>query len=513
MTLLIRARALTIDLPGGAPLVDGADIDVAPSQIVSILGPSGAGKSTLVRAILAPDDLNQRGYNVRWSSREVNADPAFIPQRGALLDHLDVAGNIAVAQAAGGKTASVEEWISAVDLDAALAAPGRSVASLSGGQAQRVAVARTLAAGRRLIILDEPSVGLDLVGVRLLARLLLKQARQHDAAILIITHDLALAAGASDSILFLDPARKSLVPALPTWPGPAELEEPDERRKRITDLEAAVEELLLAERAPLGGHARRSSRRAEFLAPVRVAGDAILRFFEPHLMRQSAVVLRRALAQSLLRPLPFYATVGVLLGITVPYIIVHISEALKPGAVLGLIGGSYILSLAPPLSAIVFAATSGSAVNAWLGGLRLHGQVVALEGLGVPPARYLWSPAWVALAVAYFVTVLVFGAAMTAGGWMLFQFYNVPHALAKLTADFLDPPASRLPYLARAGWLVFAYALAVASIVVAKGSEPKDRSEEVTSAMTSAVMRATLFVVVMELATVAILYAFTGRAR
>jgi ABC-type transporter Mla maintaining outer membrane lipid asymmetry permease subunit MlaE len=230
-------------------------------------------------------------------------------------------------------------------------------------------------------------------------------------------------------------------------------------------------------------------------------------------MRASSVVLRRALSQSLLRPMPFYMTVGVLLGITVPYVIVHISEALRPSAVLGLIGGSYVLSLAPPLSAIVFAATSGSAVNAWLGGLRLHGQVVALEGLGIPPARYLWSPAWVALALAYLFTAALFVASMIGGGFLLFQFYGVPHALDKLTSDFLAPPPSRLPYLVRAGWLVLTYAAAVASIVVAKGREPKERSEEVTAAMTSAVMRATLFVVVMELATVALLFTYTGKSR
>ncbi len=205
-------------------------------------------------------------------------------------------------------------------------------------------------------------------------------------------------------------------------------------------------------------------------------------------------------------------TVGALLGITVPYVIVHISDALKPSAVLSLIGGSYILSLAPPLSAIVFAATSGSAVNAWLGGLRLNGQVVALEGLAVPPARYLWSPAWTALVWSYLITLFVFTASMTAGVGP-FTFYDVPHAISNLTADFLDPPPSRLPYLLRAVWLAVTYAVAVASIVVAKGREPKERSEDVTSAMTSAVMRATLFVVVMELATIVALFAFTGRSR
>jgi ABC-type transporter Mla maintaining outer membrane lipid asymmetry permease subunit MlaE len=178
-----------------------------------------------------------------------------------------------------------------------------------------------------------------------------------------------------------------------------------------------------------------------------------------------------------------------------------------------MIGGTYVLSLAPPISAIVFVATSGSAINAWLGGLRLHGQVTALEGLGVAPARYLWSPAWTALVLSYLVTLLAFTVAMIGGGWGLFAFYDVPHAFEVLTSDFRGEPASRLPSLVRGLWLVVCYALAIASVVVAKGREPKARSEEVTSGMTSSVIRATLFVVVMELASVIVLYAITGSSR
>ena len=329
---------------------------------------------------------------VTWQSRQVTVAPAFVPQRGALLDHLDVSDNIALAQAGGGVPRNVAPWLKAVDLDEAIAAPGRAVGTLSGGKAQRVAVARVLAAGRKLVVMDEPSVGLDPVGVRLLARLLVEQAREHDVAIIVITHDLAFAGGASDEILFLDPTKQQLVPAVPSWSSPAYFDAPDVRRRRLADLEGAVEHLLLQDRPAQAGGAGRKRWQLDPLAPLRTAGEALLRFLEPRLALESAVVFRRTLVQSLVRPLPFYLTVGGLLGLTVPYVMAHISSALKPSAVLGMIGGTYILSLAPPISAIVFAATSGSAINAWLGGLRLHGQVTALEGLGVTPKRYLWSP-------------------------------------------------------------------------------------------------------------------------
>ncbi len=513
MPVIAEAEGLTVVLPTGVPIVQDARIVVQTGHVLTILGPSGSGKTTLMRALLSPDELRGDGYLVSWKSRTVAVAPAFVPQRGALLDHLDVGGNIALAQAGGGAARDVVPWLRAVDLDESVAIPGRSVGTLSGGQAQRVAVARVLAAGRKLVVMDEPSVGLDPVGVRMLARLLVTQARQQDVAIVVITHDLALAGGASDEVLFLDPTREWLVPAIPSWSGPVELDDAEVRQKRLADLEASVEDLLLRER-PLKRAGRARTRwRIDPLAPFRTAGEALIRFLEPRLVLESAVVFRRTLMQSLLRPLPFYITVGLLLGITVPYVMAHISSALKPAAVLKMIGGTYILSLAPPISAIVFAATSGSAVNAWLGGLRLHGQVTALEGLGVTPARYLWSPTWMALILSYLVTVVTFGLGMIAGGYALFGFYDVPAAWDVLTSDFRAEPASRVPALVRGVWLVLSYSIAIASVVVAKGREPKTRSEDVTAAMTSSVVRATLFVVAMELVSVMVLYAVTGGSR
>ncbi|WP_437905314.1 ATP-binding cassette domain-containing protein [Sorangium sp. So ce327] len=475
---------------------------VREGSVVSILGPSGAGKTTLIRAILTPEELRSTGYRITWSERDLRASPGFVPQRGALLDHLDVAGNVTLAQAGSGLPADAASWLKAVELDESLMAPGTSSSALSGGQAQRVAVARVLAAGRRIIVMDEPSVGLDPLGVRMLARLLVTQARKHRAAILVITHDLALAAGASDRLLFLDPAQRQIVPLVTSWTGPAELDGIEIRQRKLAEVEAATEDQLLRERPRLSGGGRARAATLDPIAPVRMAGDAILCALDPHLFREAGVVFRRGMVQGFARPFLFYGIVGALLGFTVPYVIANISADLRPAAVFELIKGTYILALAPPLSAIVFAATSGSAMSAWLGGLRLHGQVTALEGLGVPPARYLWSPSWFALAVAYASTFALFTLSMVAGGWVLYALNDVRSPLALLTADFVDPPPSRVPYLVRALWLVAAYTVAIASIVVAKGGEGKSRSEDVTNAMTSSVMRATLFVVVMELVTV-----------
>jgi ABC-type nitrate/sulfonate/bicarbonate transport system ATPase subunit/ABC-type transporter Mla maintaining outer membrane lipid asymmetry permease subunit MlaE len=508
---VLRVRGLDVSLPGGAIIVEGGEITVAAGRIVSLLGPSGSGKSTLLEAIVRPAELRRRGYRIAWTEHRVEAPVAFIPQRGALFDHLDVAGNIALAQAAGGSPVDVHAWLSAVDLDAALAHPGTPVASLSGGQAQRLAVARTLAAGRTILVLDEPSVGLDPLGVRRLARLLVQQARERDVAILIITHDLALAAGASDAIVFLDPGEQRLAEVLPGWPGPAELAPDDVRRAEIERLDVAVSDLLSSSAAPAARPGVRVAAPPGGPGPLHVAGAAVRHLLNPTLAGPSARVMLRAIRQSLLRPLPFYVVVGALLGFTVLYIIAKMSADLRAVAVLRLVGGTYILSLAPPLSAILFAATSGNAINAWLGGMQLGRQILALDGIGVPAARYLWSPAWIGLSISYLLTVLVFIASMVGGGFILFQLYGARDALSVLTSDFLDPAPGRGPYLIRGIWLSLCYAVAIATIVVGSGVAHKDEAAHVTSAMTSAVVRATLFVVAMELASVLVLFAVTGR--
>src|SRR5690606_3172510 len=160
--------------------------------------------------------------------------------------------------------------------------------------------------------------------------------------------------------------------------------------------------------------------------------------------RDFAAVAGRVTAQTLLRPAPFYAIVSLLVGYTVLYVISRVGGAgVRPDALIRQIGGSYVVALAPPLSAMLFVAASGSATNAWLGSMELGKQGLALEALGIPRRSYLWGPAWLAIGIAYLAVAALFAAGMIAGGLLVCRQYGMSGGFALLTGDILDPRPER----------------------------------------------------------------------
>jgi ABC-type transporter Mla maintaining outer membrane lipid asymmetry ATPase subunit MlaF/ABC-type transporter Mla maintaining outer membrane lipid asymmetry permease subunit MlaE len=511
----LAVRGLRVALPDGRVLIDGVDLTIGEGEVVVLLGGSGAGKSTFARVLFERDELEAAGFDVMAAQLDLDRDQlALVPQRGALFDHLDVRGNLELAlRHAGQSTDGVETWLERVGLDPNLAEPGTPVTRLSGGQAQRVAVARVLASRRKLLFLDEPSVGLDPHRVRVLARLVREQVKALGISAIVVTHDVALAAGVGDRLFMLSLEDRKLQPLFgERWPGA--LEDPghsaEERGRWLVELEAALVDHLEAhgERAPPPGPAkgRPALARFGFLAdPFRVAVLAAARvpgqlFRHP---RDFAVVARRVVKQTLFRPLPFYAIVSTLIGYTVLFVISKVGGAgVRPDALLRQIGGSHVVALAPALSALLFVAASGSATNAWLGSMGLTKQTLALEALGVDRRAYLWAPAWLAAALSYFAVAALFALGMIAGGLLVCHSYGVDHAWELLTGDLFDPRPERLRYVVRAAFLVWIYAWGIASDVVAKGGASKPEADAVTRGMTASVVACTLWVVAWELATV-----------
>ncbi len=526
---VLDVKGLRVALPDGRVLIDQVDLAVAPGEVVVLFGGSGAGKSTFARVLFERDELEAAGFDVVTAQLDLDRGQlGLVPQRGALFDHLDVRGNLELAlRHADGAATHVAvgdeaaTWLERVGLERALAAPGTPVTSLSGGQAQRVAVARVLASRRKLLFLDEPSVGLDPHRVRVLARLVREQVRALGISAIVVTHDVALAAGVADRLFLLSLENRKLEPLFADrWPGALETAgtPPAVRGQWLVELEAAIVEHLAVhgDRAPPAGAPRPPrpfaavARLAEpLLAPYRVAAIAASKV--PGQLarypRDFGVVARKVLAQALLRPLVFYAIVSTLIGYTVLFVVSKVGGAgVRPDALLRQIGGSHVIALAPALSALLFVAASGSATNAWLGSMGLTKQTLALDALGVDRRAYLWAPAWLTTALCYLAVAALFALGMIAGGWLVCRTYDVPHAWELLTGDLLDPRPERLRYTLRALFLVWIYAWGIASDVVAKGGAPKPEADAVTRGMTASVVACTLWVVAWELVTVLVVF-------
>lgn len=523
MVAPLAVRGLRVALPDGRVLIDGIDLTIGEGEVVVLLGGSGAGKSTFARVLFERDELDAAGFDVVATTLQLDRDQlGLVPQRGALFDHLDVRGNLELALVhGGGERSEAAEWLKRVGLEASLAEPGTPVTRLSGGQAQRVAVARVLASRRKLLFLDEPSVGLDPHRVRVLARLIREQVKSLGISAIVVTHDVALAAGVADRLFMLSLEDRKLDQLFEDrWPGA--LEDPghsaEERGRWLVELEAALVDHLEAfgDTAPPQGArvvasmARRFARVAEpVIAPFRVA--ALSMWNAPRQLvrypRDFAIVARRVLLQTLIRPLIFYAIVSTLIGYTVLFVISKVGGAgVRSDALLHQIGGAHVVALAPALSALLFVAASGSATNAWLGSMGLTKQTLALDALGVDRRAYLWAPAWLAVAVSYLLVVALFALGMICGGLLVCRAYHVPHAWDLLTGDLLDPRPERIRYAVRAAFLAWIYAWGIASDVVAKGGAPKPEADAVTRGMTASVVACTLWVVAWELVTVIVVF-------
>jgi len=176
----------------------GVSCEVSAGQQVALVGPSGSGKSTLLH-LMAGLDTPTTG-TVSWPAlgprRELRPGPVGIVFQGpSLLPPLDVVENVALPLLLAGRP---EAEATAVALDALEQLAAGDLAAklpeeLSGGQAQRVAVARALVTRPRLILADEPTGQLDHDTASVIIEVLLATAREYGAALVIATHDPAVA--------------------------------------------------------------------------------------------------------------------------------------------------------------------------------------------------------------------------------------------------------------------------------------------------------------------------------
>jgi iron complex transport system ATP-binding protein len=213
---MLEAHDITVNY-GSRLAVSGVSLSLKPRHVTSIIGPNGAGKSTMLRTLnggLAPTSgeitLDNRPLN-SYSRRAIAKRIAVVAQEADLRFPVTVfefvlGGRYAWASPAGWG------WETSHDVEVARAVLGetqlqelssRLMNELSGGERQRAVLARALATGAALLLLDEPTANLDLAHQATILALVRRRCDHNGTSALVVTHDINLAAEFADHVLLM----------------------------------------------------------------------------------------------------------------------------------------------------------------------------------------------------------------------------------------------------------------------------------------------------------------------
>ena len=225
-TRLIEARDLVLSF-GSTPALRGASLGVGQGEIVAVMGPSGSGKSTLLHCmagILTPDrgEVWFGAQRLDTLSDEHRSELrrnrfGFVFQYGQLVPELTAEENVALPLLLSGTRrgpaiTAARDWFPTLGLDGL---QRRRSGELSGGQAQRVALARGMVARPEVLFADEPTGSLDSVSGELVMGLLTAAAREHGTTVILVTHDARVAAYADREVIVRDGVVGTLTGARP----------------------------------------------------------------------------------------------------------------------------------------------------------------------------------------------------------------------------------------------------------------------------------------------------------
>ncbi|MFG2096925.1 ABC transporter ATP-binding protein [Streptomyces sp. NPDC048612] len=222
---LLAAEGLT-KAYGATPALDGVEFAVHAGEVVAVMGPSGSGKSTLLHClagIVRPDT-----GTVRYGPHTLTAlsdarrsalrrtDFGFVFQFGQLVPELTAVENVALPlRLNGARRREAErrarEWLERLEVESV---HDRRPGEISGGQGQRIAVARALVTGPRVLFADEPTGALDSLNGERVLTLLTDAARESDAAVVLVTHEARVAAYSDREVVVRDGRVKDLTAGL-----------------------------------------------------------------------------------------------------------------------------------------------------------------------------------------------------------------------------------------------------------------------------------------------------------
>lgn len=211
---LVRLTGLSKSVPGGRRLFDGLELTLAPGEFVAVMGESGVGKSTLLNLVGGLDAPDAGEVEIEGVALSGLSDDArtllrrdrigFVFQAFHILPHLTLAQNVALPMVLQ-KRPSAEALARASEMLGAVGLDGRSEdypQQLSGGELQRIAIARALAHRPALVLADEPTGNLDPETAARVLALFEEQVRRAGTGVLLVTHSEA-AAAAADRVLRL----------------------------------------------------------------------------------------------------------------------------------------------------------------------------------------------------------------------------------------------------------------------------------------------------------------------
>ncbi|MBL4918133.1 metal ABC transporter ATP-binding protein [Szabonella alba] len=192
---LVSVQSLAVRF-GGAEVLRDIDLSVSASEIVTIVGPNGSGKSTLLRAMLGIQPASS-GRVMRKAGLRIG----YVPQRLAIDRSLPMTARRFLSLP---RRVSDAEAAAALDRCGVGAVAERQLVDLSGGQLQRVLFARALIGRPELLVLDEPTQGLDQPGEAAFYQLIADVRAETGAAVLMVSHDLHVVMAASDRVICLN---------------------------------------------------------------------------------------------------------------------------------------------------------------------------------------------------------------------------------------------------------------------------------------------------------------------
>lgn len=202
---------------GDRPVLTGADLTVRRGDVVAVLGPNGSGKSTLMKGILGLNELSAGSvtlFGVPSAQFRDRARIGYVPQRHTLsasvrstAEEIVASGRLPRLGWLGRMRATDRQVVArALEVVGLADRAATEVSTLSGGQQRRVLIARALAAQPDVLIMDEPTAGVDAANQRVLAKVLQRLVAQH-VTMVIVTHEIGALAKLLTRIVVVDGGR------------------------------------------------------------------------------------------------------------------------------------------------------------------------------------------------------------------------------------------------------------------------------------------------------------------